>query len=849
LRFWLVLILLVGVALPAAAETREVRLAARETVTAEYPGVITAFAVDADIVVVTTLGGQVVLTGRRVGETLVTVVMPATVETLTVRVEAAAASAMGFRTAANRSASIWEGRYDSGIRRFSTGLTMASSAGERTARLRLYGIYQNATGDGGNILALPTASLELEDSKRSVVLLDELVKSSPLTLDGTVLRGFHLHQGPLNLHAGIASATPWNDLLLPSSGDRALGMSYRIERGELRVTPALLWLPDSKTDVPGVVSLGLERGKDGDPLRLKTEFGWSDVPGASFDFAFHGLRRQGWLQGATRSADFAALNVARSAGSYLDGAWSEQFGERTTADLTLSASRLELVGHRPEVGTGRLELRNQTTDHWSLTAGVGGSGYRDRDVETAPQRRGTVSLGTAYDANGLGIATIYRYQETSGTSHGGHGGRLTLHGARGTWKANLFIDAQQQAPTLNLIFQERPDLARAFAERGFVASSPEEVVRLLRDNAAILAAQGVKVGTLDLAPLRLQGGLNLSWRGTGPQHPEFGLRAMADDTQSVASGRRTYLATLFTSVRIFGDTELYAGYTRWSTRHDGSASDDRSSFEVAVRTSFSAPGLPGGGRPITGQVFRDDSATGMLVAGSLPLAGVEVVLDGQRSTLTDQDGRFTFSAPGRDKHRVEALLPPKPGAYFTMPSAVTLSAGGEVRFAIAFSAARLSGTVRSDAGLPLAGVTLKLESAREATTTTDSNGAYRFAAPAGEARVFLVADSVPPGYELSDLDPQTRILAPGAPAVADFTVRAQRVLSGEVSGVNGEPVTVTALEANTTVSPDNKGRFLLRGLPAGPLTLVVRRQGRETRQVVEVPAEPGSVTGVKLTAP
>jgi hypothetical protein len=35
MRFWLAFILLVGVALPAAAETREVRLTARETVTAE----------------------------------------------------------------------------------------------------------------------------------------------------------------------------------------------------------------------------------------------------------------------------------------------------------------------------------------------------------------------------------------------------------------------------------------------------------------------------------------------------------------------------------------------------------------------------------------------------------------------------------------------------------------------------------------------------------------------------------------------------------------------------------------------------------------------------------------------
>lgn len=843
------LLLLIAVVLPAVALADEVRLAVRETVIQEYPGASAAFAVDTDIVEVTAIGGQVVLVGRRVGQTVVTVVTPATVETLLVRVEAAPASFMAFESSASRSAGTWEGRYDSGTRRFSTGLTMAAAAGERTARLRLYGIHENAEGEDDDTLALPSASFEIEEPGRKVVLLDELVQASPLTLDGIVLRGLHLHQGPLELHAGIASATPWEDLLLPSSGDRALGLSYRSDFGAVRLVPALLWLPDSETDVPGVASLGIERGTDADALRLVTEFGWSGVPGASFDLSLRGPRGQGWLQGATRPEDFASLGVARPAGSYLDGAWSERFGERITADLTLSANRLNQAGRQLESESGRLELRHQTTDRWSLTAGVGGSDYRDREVEAASLRRGTVSLGTAYDTARLGIAALYRYQEISGTSRGGHGGRMTVRGASGAWKANLFVDAQEQSPTLDMMLRERPDLAHAFAELGFVASTPEEMVRLVRDNAALFAEHGVEVGTLNLAPLRLQGGLTASWQGDGPRHPELALRLAVDDTQGVSGGRRAYLGTISASWRIFSATELFVGYTRWVTRRDGSPADERSSFEVAVRTSFSAPRLPGGGRPISGRVFRDDRATGMIDAESLPLANIEVVLDGQRRVRTDHDGRFVFPAPGRGEHRVEAVLPSEPGAYFTMPSAVTLPAGGEAHFAITFSSVHLSGTVRSDAGLPLAGVTLRLVGATEATATTDSSGAYRFAGPAGEVRISLIADSVPPGYDLGNLSAQVRRLTPGTPAVADFTLRAQRVLIGVVSGTGDRPVTVTALEVARTVSADKEGRFLLRGLPAGALTLVVRGQRGETRRVVEVPAEPGAVTKVKLVAP
>jgi hypothetical protein len=838
-----------ALALASAAAALELRLAVGETASVPFAGASAAFAVDSTLVEASALAGEVLLVGRRVGQTIVTVITPDAIATLVVRVEASAARALAVERTADRSAGTWEGRYDSGTERLTSSLSLAVEEGDRSAHLRLYGVAEPADGSGGYVRALPTASLALEAPGRSLVLFDQLVESSPLTLDGTILRGLHLRRDALELHAGIASATPWDDLLLPSSGDRAFGFAYRVGAGAVELVPRLLWLPDAGTEVPGVVALGFERGDEDGPLRLRGELGWSDEPGGALDLDFRAARQHGWLEFASRPSGFAAIGVARPAGDYLDGAWSGRLGERLVADLTVSANRLDLDGRPREAESGRFELRYQAAERWRLTGGVGASGYRDRQSRTPALRRETASAGVSYDAAELGVAARYRYQESSAASRGGHGGRITVRGARGGWRAHLFVDAQEDAATVELVLRDRPDLARAFAELGFVADTPEEILRLVRDNGALFAERGVALGELELQPLRLQAGLDAGWRGRGAARPEIRLRLLADDARGVAHRRRALLASLTASRRIFGDTHLTVGYTRWTSDRDGAPADARDSVEIGLRTSLAGSGLAGGRRAITGRVYRDDLATGEVGPELAPLAGVEVTLDGRLRTRSDADGRFVFARPGAGEHRVEAALPATPGAYFTAPSAARVRSGGEAEFALSFGAARLRGSVRNDAGRPLAGVTVRLDGAATATAVTDSGGVFRFATVPGTARLAVVADSIAAGHELGDLRAQTVELDPSRPAVIDFVLRAQRSLHGTVRGADGAPVTVTALELDRTVRADESGRFALRGLPAGRLTLVVKSERGESRQVVEIPAEPVSLTGVELSAP
>jgi hypothetical protein len=831
--------------LPASAAARELRLIVGETSTIPFPGATAAFAVDPGIVEATARGGELVLIGRRAGQSPVTVVTVSETETLTVLVTAPERKEGPEASTRARSGGILEGSYDSATGRYTTSLGMHVEDGDRSARLRLFGVSQSGDHGGEPVRALPSASLELRAPGRSIVLLDELVHASPLTLDDILLRGLHLQNGGWDLHAGVASATPWNDLLIPSNGERALGVSYRRAQSGFHLIPSLLWLPDAETAVPGVVSLGIERGAAGDPFRGRAELGWSDRPGGALDLALDTPRQRAWLVGQYRPEGFAALDVAKPPGTFLDGAWSRAFGDRITADLTVSASRLAITGQRQQASSERFELGYRAAERWTLTAGVNGGTYQNLEADRGTLRRTAGSFGASYDGLKVGVSTLYRYQEISDASHGGHGGRLTLRAGSGHWQGHLFVDAQQDAPTVDLVLQSQPGLERVLAELGLAADSPEELVRLLRDNAALFAAHGVQIGALELNPLRVNGGLDVTWRGSGPARPQVGLRVVVDDSRAISHQRATYLATLSASRRIFGNTDLILGVSRWATTLDGSRGDDRGSVEVALRTQIpDLKSLPGFGRAIRGTIRRDDRAPGYTQLGGLPIGGVEVVLDGKRRTQSDSKGRFTFEPVDGGSHRVQVVLPD--GAYFTTPSALTASAGQEVSFGLAFSTARLSGHVCADSGRPIPGVTVRLEGGINATATTDSKGAFVFAAAGGEARLSIVPDSLPPGFDLAALRPETVRLQVGAPLHRDLLAHAYRSIAGTVRARRPRETTVTVEGLDRTVTPAADGRFVLRGLPAGRLTLVAQAEDGEDRRTIEIPPEPGILEGVVL---
>jgi hypothetical protein len=838
MRRWALAAALAAAAWPAWAQPgSQQQLGTHQSRVLDAAGAIAAFAVDPTIVDVSVEAGRVVLLGRRGGDTVVTVVLAGSVESFRVHVDPPVIEP-DVRTLESSARTVLEGRYDSALHRFTGVVTGRGRVGDSEVRVHAEAVRQSPPVDGEAPTALPAASVEIVNAQRSIVLLDKFVQDSPLTLDGVVLRGVHVQQGEWDVHAGIASWSPLEGFL-SKGGERAVTVARSFGMGTMRVTPRVAWFPDARggTKSVGAVSIEFGGGKT-QPLHVRAEAGLSGGPGVAVEADYRTQQRDAWLRATSRPQDFAALNAGPPPGTQAEGAWTEQLNAATSVSVSGSASALKFEQTDTHSATARAELRRQLGEHWNASLMASGGDFRASGGEAL--RRTTVGTGVGWDSPQWGVSGQYRWQTNSLSDQGGQGGRVSVRANMDGWRASGFVDVQQQAPTLDLVLGNRSDLARTLAGLGIVAAQPEDILHALHDNASLITGQGTVIGPVRLNPLRTYAGADLSWRGRGAARPEIGVRVLRDHVEGVVGARSSSVASLHAGWRVNDNTDVGVALSRWVTQSAGQEKMGETGVQVNVRTFLDRPLIaPGSSAPITGQVFRGDDAQ------HLPLAGIDVVLDRNRRTRTDSDGRFEFDRPGTGSHSVEAVLPAQGSAYFTTPSMVTREPGGKADFGIALAGVRVTGAVRNDAGLPVPGVAVRAEGGSTASALTDSDGMYRLTVAPGDVQVSIAPESVPAGHDLRALAPRKRKLESGQPATVNFVLRTMRSLEGVVAGAAGRPVTVTVVELGRSVTTDANGRFIMRGLPAGQLTFVV---GDGTATRVDMPERAGVVRGVTLQA-
>jgi hypothetical protein len=794
---------IVLLAVRASATTTSVTLAVNESRQLQILGITAAWAVDTAIVDAAVAQGGVTLFAKSSGRTRVMVIGVTGENELDVVVTAApnrfkpTVAATGAQTTA-------EVRYSSATREVQSDVTMKREDGPRRTELNLRSAHQTAGVRGDRATtSLPVVSYGIFTGKREVTFFDRDVVHSPLTLYGTPLRGLHYRDEHWRVHAGYTAYAAYQSFLVPVQRELVAGAGYAFRTGaRSTVTPSLFTYRGQGT----VASLLYDYARD--EAELRAEVGFSNGLAGAVQYWLDTPRDQARVDVRYRPRDFATIGYGDLHGLRADASWSHAYGRGSSAALSLAAV--------DRVRAATIDLDQRLNDLVSLTGGASWGSFNGT-------RNLTVPAGVDLHFARGGISALYRYAQ-SGTNGGGHGGRLTARASLGRLYLNAFADRQQNAPTLEVIFGEQPELALALAELGITATSPSDVARALREHQALIDLGFIEGITVDFAPMRTQLGFEAAWLGAGSARHQLRARLLRSVVESVSSRSATTIASLTYSRRISSATDLFAGYTYWRTDRRGQASTIQPYVEVGVRQRFDGmPSFGSGNGTISGIVFADEDLDGTSDGTGIV---AEVELDGATRQQTGDDGRFTFRNVARGSHRVVARVA-KPEAYFTTPSRVEAEAGDDIAFGVASTPARLLGRITNDAGSGIAGVRVLLaRGTRQVTATTNSEGAFSVATAPGEWEISILTDSVPAGHALAGTEARSVMLNRDEPQKIAWQLRALRSVSGSGAPPNAD-VTIEPLGKH--VRSDAAGRFSIRSLPAGEVTLIA---GNAKRTVV-----------------
>jgi hypothetical protein len=802
-----------------ASTTTAIALAVNESRQIRILGVTAAWAVDATIVDAAVGNGGVTLFGRSSGRTRVMVIGITGENALDVVVEAKPNQFARSNAVAAGPQTVAEVRYSSATREIQNNVTMTNEDHGKRTQVIVRSVHQTAPGlTNRPTTSLPYVSYGIFTGKRELTFLDRDVVHSPLTLYGTQLRGIHYLDEHWRIHAGYTAYAAYQSFLVPVQRETVGGAAYVIRTSaRSTVTPGIFVYRGQGT----VASLLYDHKRD--ETALRAELGVSNGIGGAVQFWLDSQRDQARVDVRYRPRDFAVIGPGDVHGLRADANWNHMYGRGSNAAVSFAAADLGIRNERVLAASADIDQR--LTDSVSLLGGASWGSFNGTRTLTVP-------VGVHLHNQRGNITALYRYAE-SGTNRGGHGGRIAARTSLGRLYLSAYVDRQQNAPTLDVIFGEYPDLALALSELGITATSPSDIARALREHAALVELGFIEGVTVDFAPMRTLLGFEASWLGTSEARHQMRARVLHNVVEGVASRSATTIASLTYSRRITAATDLFAGYTYWRSDRRGFDSNVQPYLEVGVRQRFDGVPFSGGGRgTISGTVFADEDLDGASDGTGIV---AEVDLDGATPQQTDAQGKFAFRNVPRGSHHVTVRVA-RTEAYFTTPSRVEAQPGDTISFGVATTPARVVGLVTNDAGRGLAGVRVMLSrGTRQILATTDSEGTFTTATAPGEWEVTIVADSVPIGHSLAGTEARSVMLDRGEPRKLDWQLRALRSVNGQGAPPNSD---ILIEPLGKRVRSDAEGRFAIRSLPAGELTIIA---GNAKRTVVLAP-EPTLLT-------
>jgi protocatechuate 3,4-dioxygenase beta subunit len=210
-------------------------------------------------------------------------------------------------------------------------------------------------------------------------------------------------------------------------------------------------------------------------------------------------------------------------------------------------------------------------------------------------------------------------------------------------------------------------------------------------------------------------------------------------------------------------------------------------------------------------------------ATGAPIEGATVQLFGTVYALaarTDAEGRYALAGPGaRGTLRVMAFAP----GHTVRRAQVSVVSDQDTHLDFQLAAeVTVRGTIRDDAGRPIAGAAVRSQAASELPAISDAAGAY----------VLGHLDPLDPSSGVLWLrcrgfvGQDARVDLSGGPVTRDFTLAHGVRVSGVVLGDGGRPLAGAQVRLGSLAEPSrDDGGFVLTGVPAGEYVLLVERRG------------------------
>jgi len=862
--------ILVFVLYPATARTQSITVGYRQTISVPARGALAAFSLDDFYAEAKVQDETLIIVGKNPGLVHILEIANDGTKTFEIHVLPAPPSyPPGFvqplSAAAVGENGSYESRYTSGPSQWENIVDFMRREGDRTLRFYFDGVSFITPVTGQSTFAIGSAFYQILTPHRDITVLDQLMSNSPLTVDGSIVRGFHFRQGGFLFHVGYASVTTFQDFILPSQREGVLGIGYRFLLGDhASLVPNLYYFPGGPASdnigQRGIVASIVYDYKPSDRLGLLTEVGFSHGMGGAARFHFADASDLLSADLRYEPVSFASLSFNNLHGFYSNVDWTRYVTRRLTATFNFTDDHYTLRTLNLINVVSNLDLQLQLTRGWSLVSGVDyGSSKSYLPVNPGISTLG-LPIGLNYYSPHFQGGIQYQYAKNSSTFPPSNEFRATLGTHWNGFHLSGFVDRQTQAPTISFILAKIPGLQEALDTLAISATTPEQMALALNETAG-LANQGFIQGVnINISLARLQTGTDLTWSNHGSFRQQVHFSFLYNKDDLLLGGNQTAIGTFSYSLKSKNNNEFYASISLFRSNTAGIPGwRTIPLFQITFRRRFGgAPSfiIPRRRGIISGVVFADDGATGAYRPGGPLLAGVEVVLDDTRRIRTDRSGHYVFSGVSYGPHFVEVVYQSASPFFFTTTSRVQSDADTEVNFGVGLSSARLFGFVRSDSGLGLSGVEISIsKGVQHFSARTDDNGEFRIEGlPDGEYDASLDRDSVPPGYSLADLETQRTSVNASARAQIVFTLRAIRNISGRVTIYDGAlhqdmpmpGIKVLLTESSRSSVTDENGIYLFRDLRSGSYTVCVNYQGKQFHRDVTLSDAPSFVKGIDI---